>query len=69
MDAAEKPNTNRLDVSTRKIQKNGNSLYVALPRKFAKRMKLVPGEEVIVVAKGDTVRVIPFKETKHTGGG
>jgi antitoxin component of MazEF toxin-antitoxin module len=62
MDAAEKLKENRLDVKTRRIQRIGNSLYVALPPEFTKRMQLEPGEEVVVVAKGETVRVMPVKE-------
>lgn len=63
MDAAEKREESRIDVKTRRLQKSGSSLYVAIPREFAKRMNLLPGEEVIVVSKGDTIRVMPIKES------
>jgi len=61
VNAAEKREEIRLIVTKRRVQKMGNSLYVAIPSDFAKKMNLVPGEEVVVVTSGDTVRIMPIK--------
>lgn len=63
MNTAEKHEDNRLDVNIRRLQRMGSSLYVAIPKKFADRMKLSVGEEVVVVSKGETVRILPVKES------
>lgn len=63
MGAAEKLEDNRLNVNIRRLQKMGSSLYVAIPKKFAAKMNLAAGEEVVVVSKGESVRVLPVKES------
>ena len=52
----------RIVMKKRKIQKAGNSYYVSIPPEFIKRLGLKKGEEVVVIAKGNTLQVIAMQE-------
>jgi len=58
MGQAAKVIIDQMVMKKRKIQKSGNSFYVSIPPEFVKRLGLSAGEEVAVVAKGNTVQVI-----------
>ncbi len=47
-------------VSQRKIQKlGGSSLIITIPKTWARRMGLKPGDNVIIVDDGDSLRILP----------
>ena len=48
-------------IKTRRIQKMGNSLYVALPSRFARSKGLLPGDEMLVISRGEWVQMIPMR--------
>lgn len=54
----------------RRVQKLGSSsLVVTLPKSWVKSVGLKPGDAVIVVQEGQTLRIVPAREPEEAGEG
>ncbi|GAB6148444.1 AbrB/MazE/SpoVT family DNA-binding domain-containing protein [Stetteria hydrogenophila] len=53
-------------VSQRKVQKLGSSsLIITIPKAWAHRMKLKPGDNVVIIDDGDSLRIAPSSIIKN----
>lgn len=49
-------------VKIRKVLSQNGTLYISIPKEFAERLGVRPGEKVVMIASAESIKLIPTKE-------